>query len=148
METPALKKSNATKYTVYFPLNGNNENATSIRKSVLNFVKKVFGGATVYKAEGSTARWGEEETCVLEILIEDMEYEETRIEQLAWLILCYLDNLKLVKRPLREDAIWFYKQPVKLYKLDNPDLPESTELKAQQNQAAILSLNSNGEWYQ
>lgn len=126
MKETALIKSNATKFTIYLPFDKAEEHdAGEIRNNVLGFVKKVFGGATVHGAQGSTEKWGEESTCVLEILVEDIKNKETRIEQLAWLILCYLDNLKSRKGGGREETVWFYEYPVTLYKLNNPDLTTS-----------------------
>ena len=123
MKKTALKKSMATKYTVYFPFSKSDEDlAAEIKKKVMYFVKTVFGGATVYPAQGATGTWGEESTSVLEILVEDVEHKETRIEQLAWLILCYLDNLKTSKEKPQEKTVWFSEQQVTLYKLDNPDV--------------------------
>ena len=126
MEESALKKSIGTKYTVYFPFVDNEDVMSEIRKKILDFTTRVFGGATLYRAQGSTAQWGEELTCVLEILVEDMESKETRIEQLAWLILCYIDNIKTSRRKPSEETVWFSEQPITLYKLNNPDLTRSS----------------------
>jgi len=121
----ALKKSTATKYTVYFPFSKSDEEvAAAVREKVLDFIKKIFGGATVYPAQGTTGKWGEESTSVLEILVEDIEHKDARIEQLAWLILSYLDELKTLKGRPPEETVWFSEQTVTLYKLINPDLPK------------------------
>lgn len=123
----ALKKSTATKYTVYFPFSKSDEEvAAAIRERVLDFIKKIFGGATVYPAQGTTGKWGEENTSVLEILVEDIEHKDAKIEQLAWLILSYLDDLKTLKGRPPEETVWFSEQTVTLYKLINPDLPKQS----------------------
>jgi hypothetical protein len=148
MEETALKKSSATKYTVYFPFNKEDQDAISeIKKRILVFVRKVFRGATIYNAQGiytseeGIAKKQEQEdgrqknegrqfTYVLEILAEDVEDKEVRIEQLAWLILCYLDDMNLSKNLSKnrghEETVWFYEQPVTLYKLYNPDITKSS----------------------
>jgi len=157
MEKPALKKSNATKYTVYLPFNKNDHaEIPGVRKKILEFVRKIFKGATVYSAEGiyvpekeeaGTVREqpqrrdqqqddGEDLTYVLEVLVESLEHKETRVEQLAWLILCHLDNLHISKeRSSREKEVWFYEQPVTLYKLFNPDLKKSPEIDVRGREA-------------
>ncbi len=124
VEKTALKRSTATKYTVYFPFRKSDEEvAAAIREKILDFIKEIFGGVTVYPAQGTTGKWGEESTSVLEILVEDVvEHKETRIEQLAWLILSYLDELKTLKGRPPEETVWFSEQTVILYKLVNPDL--------------------------
>lgn len=127
VEKTALKKSMATKYTVYFPFSKSDEQvASAMREKVLDFIKKIFGGVTVYPAQGTTGKWGEESTSVLEILVEDVEHKDVKIEQLAWLILSYLDELKTLKGRPPEETVWFSEQTVTLYKLVNPDLPKQS----------------------
>ena len=123
MKEPAIRKCNATRYVIYIPFQNQNEDEQSeIKEKVLDFVRKVFGGATVYRAEGSTSTWGEELTYALEIIAEEVQDVQIRIEQLAWLILCYLDNFRMSRETTAEDTIWYYEQPVTLYKLKNPDM--------------------------
>ena len=123
MEKPAVRKCNATRYVVYIPFKNQNEDEQSeIKEKALVFVRKVFGGATVYRAEGTTSKWGEELTYALEIVVEVVQDVQFRIEQLAWLILCYLDNFRMSKGKTLEETICYYEQPITLYKLNNPDL--------------------------
>lgn len=142
MEKTALNKANATKYTVYFPIDKKDEGSTAdIRKHVLDYVLKVFGGATIFRTEGTTAEWGDELTYVLEILVEYLEPGEIRIEQLAWLILCYLDNSKTSRGKPPEKTVWFYEQPVTLYKLNNPDLVTSPKTDDKRKRPSRSSTN-------
>lgn len=130
LQKTALIINDASRYVVYFPQPKISRKAlTPVRTAVLSFVDTVFKGATIYKktvyeSEGRYEGEGET-TYVLEILLQDIPDKEVRIEQLGWIILCYLDNLRSERGKGRERTVWYYTHPVSLYRLDNPDIVKS-----------------------
>lgn len=108
-----INESSKTVYKFYAPFRPLNKRIREkdlerARKFLNDFVRQNFGGATIYPSEGVEKE--DEEGKVFEIIADENELTQVRVEQLRLLILEILTKIKTPYGLGPEREVWSIKQ--------------------------------------